>query len=97
MSKDIADMIERCEVCQKCQDGQPREQITTPPVPSYLWHTIAFDLFEFKGKTYSDRYSKFVIVHELLGQIDWGEGGRTKSFALSRLVSVHDKNGKATV
>ena len=68
ISKDIANMIERCEVCQKYQDKQPREQITSPPILSSPWHTIASDLFEFRGKTYlivSDRYSKFVIVREL--------------------------------
>ena len=68
ISKDIATMIEKCEVCQKYQDKQPREQITSPPIPSSPWHTIASDLFEFRGKTYlivSDRYSKFVIVREL--------------------------------
>ena len=66
ITKDIANMIERCEVCQKYQDKQPREQITSPPILSSPWHTIASDLFEFRGKTYlivSDRYSKFVIVH----------------------------------
>ena len=68
ISKDIANMIEKCEVCQKYQDKQPREQITSPPIPSSPWHTITSDLFEFRGKTYlivSDRYSKFVIVREL--------------------------------
>ena len=68
ISKDIATMIEKCEVCQKYQDKQPREQITSPPIPSSPWHTIASDLFEFRGKTYlivSDSYSKFIIVHEL--------------------------------
>ena len=68
ISKDIATMIEKCEVCQKYQDKQPREQITSPPIPSSPWHTIASDLFEFRGKIYlivSDRYSKFVIVREL--------------------------------
>ena len=68
ITKDITDMIERCEVCQKYQDKQPRENITTPAIPSSPWHTIASDLFEFQGKLYlivSDRYSKFVIVHEL--------------------------------
>ena len=66
ISKDIANMM--CEVCQKYQDKQLREQITSPSIPSSPWHTIASDLFEFRGKTYlivSDRYSKFVIVHEL--------------------------------
>ena len=68
ISKDIATMLEKCEVCQKYQDKQPREQITSPPISSSPWHTIASDLFEFRGKTYlivSDRYSKFVIVREL--------------------------------
>ena len=69
ITKDIIDMIEKCEVCQKYQDKQPQEQITTPPIPSSPWHTIATDLFEFKGKCYlivSDRYSKFVVVRELV-------------------------------
>ena len=63
VSKDIANMIEwcevcqkyqdeRCEVCQKYQDKQPREQITSPPILSSPWHTIASNLFEFNGKTY---------------------------------------------
>ena len=68
ISKDIANMIGKCEVCQKYLDKQPREQITSPPIPSSPWHTITSDLFEFRGKTYlivSDRYSKFVIVCEL--------------------------------
>ena len=69
ITKDIINMIEHCEVCQKYQDKQPREQITTPPIPSSPWHTIASDLFEFQGKTYlitSDRYTKFVVVRELV-------------------------------
>ena len=52
ISKDIANMIERCEVCQKYQDKQSQEQITTPPIPSSPWHTIASDQFKFRGKTY---------------------------------------------
>ena len=31
LRKGIADMIERCEVCQKYQDKQPSEQITKSP------------------------------------------------------------------
>ena len=62
-------MVKRCEVCQKYEDKQPQEQITTPPIPGCPWHTIASDLCEFKGKSYlivSDRYSKFVIVCKLI-------------------------------
>ena len=68
ISKDIANMIEKCEVCQKYQDKQPWEEITSPPIPSSPWHTIASDLFQFRGKTHliiSDRYRKFIIVCEL--------------------------------
>ena len=68
ISKDIAKMIEKCEVYHKYQDKQPQEQITSPPIPNSPWHTIASDLFEFRGKTnliVSDRYSKFIIVHKL--------------------------------
>ena len=69
ITKDIIDMIEKCEVCQKYQDKQLWEQISTLPIPNSPWHTIASDLFEFKGKLYiivSDQYSKFVIVHDLI-------------------------------
>ena len=47
---------------------EPWKQITSPPILSSPWQTIASDLFEFRGKTYlivSNRYSKFVIVCEL--------------------------------
>ena len=88
ISKDIADMIEKCEVCQKYQDKQPRENITSPPIPSAPWHTIATDIFEFKGKSYliiSDRFSKFVIVHEL---IDHSTEQTIKAF--QSIFSEHD-------
>ena len=52
----------------KYQDKQLWEQITTPPIPSFPWQTIVFELFEFQGKTYfinSDLYSRFIIVCEL--------------------------------
>ena len=52
ITKDIIDMIEKCEVCQKYQGKQPQEQIITPSIPSSPWHTIASDLFDFKGKSY---------------------------------------------
>ena len=69
MSNDITDMIERCKVCEKYQDKQSLENITTLPIPNSPRHTIASDLFELKGKSYvivSDQYSKFVIVCELI-------------------------------
>ena len=49
ITENIMDMIEKCEICQKYQDKQPREQITTPPIPSSPWHTIATDLFQFNS------------------------------------------------
>ena len=88
ISKDIADMIEKCEVCQKYQDKQPRENITSSPIPSAPWHTIATDIFEFKGKSYliiSDRFSKFVIVREL---IDHSSEQTIKAFR--SIFSEHD-------
>ena len=42
---------------------------TSPPIPHSAWHTIATDIYEFKGKSYlitSDQYSKFIIVCELI-------------------------------
>ena len=88
ISKDIANMIEPCEVCQKYQDKQPRENITSPPIPCSTWHTVATDVFEFKGKSYliiSDRFSKFVIVREI---IDHSTDQTIKAFR--NIFSRHD-------
>ncbi|XP_028417641.1 uncharacterized protein K02A2.6-like [Dendronephthya gigantea] len=70
ITKDIIQVVEGCDACQKHQHKQQKQNILQPEPPCYPWQILNSDLFEYKGNSYlllSDEYSKFPIVWKLNG------------------------------
>lgn len=65
MSKEIEDIVENCEACNKFKKLNNKEPMLLREVPEAPWETIALDLFYYKGNEYLlavDYYSKYVEV-----------------------------------
>ncbi len=68
MSKEIEDMVKKCDTCQRHQPAQQREPLLPHEVAPRPWHTIAADLFHWEDKTFllvGDTLSRFPIVRKL--------------------------------
>ena len=68
MNKDIEDLVSKCNICQKYQPSQSKESFIPHEVPPSPWHTVASDLFTWRGNTHlivADPYSRFPIVRRL--------------------------------
>ena len=70
INEQIINMVNRCELCQKYQASQHKEQLenVVSEVPNIPWNTISTDLFSLDGKNYliiADCYTKYPIVEEL--------------------------------
>ena len=44
VSKEVADLVERCPKCSKTRPPR-REPLISTPVPDYPWQTVGSDLF----------------------------------------------------
>ena len=65
MSKQIEDMVQRCDICKHYQKSNAKEPMIKPDLPVRPWEKIATDLFEYKNKSYLlvvDYYSKFFEI-----------------------------------
>ena len=88
ITKDITQLVEHCNACQKYQRKNKKEPILQPDTPSRPWETISSDLFEFKGKTYflvSDQYSKFPVIRP--------HTGTTSAAIINHLKSIFSEYG----
>lgn len=68
MNVDIADMINKCEICNKYRNSQCKEPLLPHEVPSRPWQKVGMDLFEFSKHNYLliiDYYSKFIETTKL--------------------------------
>uniref|UniRef100_A0A3Q2DE46 Gypsy retrotransposon integrase-like protein 1 n=1 Tax=Cyprinodon variegatus TaxID=28743 RepID=A0A3Q2DE46_CYPVA len=65
MSKDIAEELLSCTVCNSTAQHQQKELLTLHPVPELPWSTVAADIFDWHGKHYQvlvDSYSGWFEV-----------------------------------
>ena len=64
---DIQELIERCIICQEHGKSQPIIGITQE-LPPFPWHTLATDIFYWKGIDFlivADVFSKYFLVRKL--------------------------------
>ena len=67
MTYDVQQLIEKCMICQEYGESQPIIG-TTQELPPFPWHTIATDLFYWKGMDFlivTDVFPKYIIVRKL--------------------------------
>ena len=68
MSKDIENMIQKCETCARLLASKPKEPMLSYDVPKRRWEMLGADLFEYAGKNYIvivDYYSLWPEVYRL--------------------------------
>lgn len=68
MLKDIEDIVNKCETCQKHRNKQTKEPLEQHVVPDEPWLKVATDLLHFNGKEYlivCDYHSKFFEICDL--------------------------------
>ena len=68
MSKDIENMIHKCETCARLLASKPKEPMLSYDVPNRRWEMLGADLFEYAGKNYVvmvDYYSLWPEVYRL--------------------------------
>ncbi|XP_014665236.1 PREDICTED: uncharacterized protein K02A2.6-like [Priapulus caudatus] len=68
VTKDIIELVAKCETCQEAQPSQPAEPLLPHAIPPRPWHTLATDLFEYDGSHYlvvGDYYTKFPLVRKM--------------------------------
>ncbi|XP_014675813.1 PREDICTED: uncharacterized protein K02A2.6-like [Priapulus caudatus] len=67
-TKDIIELVTKCETCQEAQPSQPSEPLFLHAILHRPWHTLASDLFEYDGLHYlvlGDYYTKFPFVRNM--------------------------------
>lgn len=68
MANDIAEYVQRCNVCQKHQKSNTKEPMIVKPIPSKPWEIVASDIFTFARDDYLlivDSYSGFFEIKKL--------------------------------
>ena len=68
MSKQIIDMVSRCETCNEYQKSQQKEPMIGHDVPILPWEKVGTDIFQFDGKNYLlivDYYSRYFEINLL--------------------------------
>lgn len=67
MSKQINDLVEKCDLCDRYQNANAKEPMTSKQVPQNPWEILPTDLFYLLGKNYVivvDTYSKYIEVEK---------------------------------
>eukprot|EP00731_Ephydatia_muelleri_P022033 Em0014g624a len=68
ISKDIGDMIQKCETCLNMHNSNAKEPMTPGPTPNRLWDILATDLFNWDKQDYVlivNYYSQYVEFSRL--------------------------------
>ena len=68
MTKDIEQLVNTCEVCQKFKNSQSAEPLQSVEFPDRIWHTVGVDIFYHEKDAWllvADYYSKFPVVRKL--------------------------------
>ena len=71
INRDIENMIQRCDICQRELCAQPSEPLMQHEVPSRPWQIVGTDLFSIGRNNYliiGDYYSKFPFVELIEGR-----------------------------
>lgn len=88
ITKEITDLVQKCEPCQRHQRKLHKEPILQPEIPCRPWEQLSSDLLEYKQRHYlllTDKYSRFPVVRLL---------SSTKSVAIiNQLKSVFSEHG----
>ena len=65
LTKDVTNLIEKCNSCQSFQNHQQREALLNVLSSSKPWTSLASNIFKFDGKSFFivvDNMSKFILV-----------------------------------
>ena len=87
LSKQLADLVEKCITCCKFQK-QPSEPLMPSVPPTLPWQKVASDLFKWRGATYLlvvDYFSKFIEISKL--------DNETSHEVVIRLKSIFARHG----
>lgn len=88
MAKQIEEVVQKCAVCNKHKNNDPREPLTPHPVPLRAWSKVGIDLFHFNNAEYImcvDYYSKYPEISKL--------SGTTSKHIITALKSVFARHG----
>jgi transposase InsO family protein len=68
MDNEVKSMINSCQLCQRFQKSQPKEDLVEREMPGGVWDSLHSDVFEVEGVKYLlviDEFSKFPFVRRL--------------------------------
>jgi len=71
MARHIADVIDRCELCQTVRPTQPPSELKDRGDPGEAMAAVAVDLFDFQGRKYVaaiHRHSRYIFARKLPNQ-----------------------------
>ena len=87
MSKQIQEMIQKCDICNK-NKPQRSEPLITSPLPELPWQKLATDIFTWKGSNFLhviDYYSRYVEIARLTSS--------TSASVIQHLSSIFARHG----
>ena len=87
LSKDIEDMVRKCDTCSIIQNDHAEPMIYTP-LPGRPWEKLGTDMFYWKGQNYLlviDYYSRYIEIAKLTST--------TSSDVISHLKSIMSRHG----
>ena len=87
MSKQIQEMIQNCDICNK-NKPQRSEPLITSPLPELSWQKLATDIFTWKGSNFLlviDYYSRYVEIARLTSS--------TSASVIQHLSSIFARHG----
>ena len=88
MAKQIEEVVQKCAVCNKHKNNNPREPLVPHQVPSRAWSKVGIDLFHFNNAEYImcvDYYSKYPEISKL--------SGTTSKHIVTALKSIFARHG----
>ena len=68
ITKDIRELVQRCDICSRHQAAPAKLPILQPDLPTKPWEKIGTDIFMYEGKRYLivvDYYSRYFIVKQI--------------------------------
>ncbi|MCG7878633.1 MAG: RNase H-like domain-containing protein [Candidatus Thiodiazotropha endolucinida] len=87
LSKDIENMVKKCDICAKSQNDHAEPLLCTP-LPERPWEKLGTDIFHWKGHNYLlviDYYSRFIEIAKLTTL--------TSSDVISHMKSIMSRHG----
>ena len=100
MSKDITDMILKCETCINMHNSNAKEPMTPGPTPNRPWDILATDLFHWNKQDYLlivDYYSRFVEFSRLDDLSSKSVINHTKSILARHGIPTDNKRQWSTI